>query len=327
MAMELRHLRAFVAIADEGGVSAAARVLSITQPALSRTLVQLESALGIRLFDRSTTAVTLTAAGRDLLPKVVDALQAVDAIIDPARAGARPLRVGHAWSALGSFTPEVLRAWEQAHPDVPLVLRRFDDRFAGVTRGATDLAIIRGKVDAPDLHLEHLYEESRCAVLSAGHRLAGAAAVTMADLAAEKLVLNAVSGTISPAMWPGPERPRVVRRLTTVEDWLIAIAADQGIGLSVLSTAVLHSQPDLAFVPITDAPSMPVMLAWRRGPGHPARVASAMLSAPLWQRPDGMDDMSVAFATGAGPDGMIGTSAGCDSRAKTAPDLGELAVR
>jgi DNA-binding transcriptional LysR family regulator len=82
MAMELRHLRAFVAIADEGGVSAAARVLSITQPALSRTLVQLESALGIRLFDRSTTAVTLTAAGRDLLPKVVDALQAVDAIID-----------------------------------------------------------------------------------------------------------------------------------------------------------------------------------------------------------------------------------------------------
>jgi DNA-binding transcriptional LysR family regulator len=289
MAVELRHLRAFVAIADEGGVSAAARVLSITQPALSRTLHQLETALGIRLFDRSTTAVTLTPAGRELLPKVVDALQAVDAIIDPVRAGARPLRVGYAWSALGSATPRLLRAWDQAHPDVPLVLRRVDDRFAGLTRGATDVAIIRGEVDAPHLHLEHLYDEARCAVLADGHRLAGARAVTMADLAAERLVLNSVSGTISPGLWPGPERPRVARRVSTVEDWLIAIAAEQGIGLSVRSTGLLHAQPGLVFVPIDDAPRMPVQLAWRPGPGHPAREAflAAVRAVVAASVPDG----------------------------------------
>ena len=273
MAVELRHLRAFVAIAEHRGVSAAARELSITQPALSRTLRQLETALGVRLFDRSTTAVTLTPAGRDLLPKVVDALAAVDAILDPTQGGSRPLRVGHAWSALGSYTPGVLQAWERTHPDVPLVLRRFDDRLAGVTRGATDVAIIRGEVDAPQLHLVHLYDEARCAVLPAAHRLAGETSVTMADLAGERLVLNSVSGTISPAMWPGPQRPRVVRELSTVEDWLIAIGAGQGIGLSALSTSILHAQPGLAFVPISDGPTMPVSLAWRPGPGHPSREA------------------------------------------------------
>ena len=271
MAVELRHLRAFVAIAEHRGVSAAARELSITQPALSRTLRQLETALGTRRFDRSTTSVALTAAGRDLLPKVVDALRAVDAVLDPTQGGARPLRVGHAWSALGSYTPGVLQAWERAHPDVPLVLRRFDDRLGGLTRGATDVAIVRGEVDAPQLHLEHLYDEARCAVLPAAHRLAARTSVTMADLASERLVLNSVSGTISPSMWAGPVRPRVVRELSTVEDWLIAIAADQGIGLSVLSTSVLHPQPGLAFVPITDGPTMPVSLAWRPGPGHPSR--------------------------------------------------------
>ena len=204
---------------------------------------------------------------------MVDALRAVDDILDPSRGSERPLLVGHAWSALGSFTPEVLQVWEREHPDVPLVLRRFDDRLAGITRGVTDVAVIRGEVDAPHLHLEHLYDEPRCAVLAVAHRLAGETTVTMADLASEPLVINTVSGTISPALWPGPERPRVVRRLSTVEDWLIAISAGQGIGLSVLSTAVLHSQPGLAFVPVSDAPSMPVSLAWRPGPGHPAREA------------------------------------------------------
>lgn len=275
MTVELRHLRAFVAIAEEGGISAAARALALTQPALSRTLRQLETALGRTLFDRSTTYVRLSPAGRDLLPKVVDALNAVDDILDPSRVAGRPLRVGHAWSALGEFTPEVLRVWERDHPEIPLVLRRFDDRLAGLTRGASDIAVIRGEVDAPHLQLEHLYDEPRCVVLATNHRLATETTVTMADLASEPLVVNTVSGTITPALWPGPERPRVVRRLTTVEDWLIAISAGQGIGLSVLSTAVLHGQPGLAFVPVPDAPTMPVSLAWRPGPGHPAREAFA----------------------------------------------------
>ena len=273
--MELRHLRAFVAIAEEGGITAAARALSITQPALSRTLRQLESALGVLLFERSTTFVRLSSSGRELLPKVVDALNAVDDILDPSRVAARPLRVGHAWSALGEYTPDVLRAWERLYPDVSLVLRRFDDRFAGLTRGVTDVAVIRGEVDAPHLHLEHLYDEPRCAVLAISHPLAGAATVSLADLAGERLVVNTVSGTITPSLWPGPERPKVARRLTTVEDWLIAISAGQGIGLSVLSTSVLHPQPGLAFVPVVDAPLMPVFLAWRPGPGHPSRETFA----------------------------------------------------
>src|SRR5919202_702743 len=78
MAVELRHLRAFATIADEGTVSAAARRLAITQPALSRPLAQFERALGVRLVERSTTSLALTPEGRALLPKVLAALAGVD---------------------------------------------------------------------------------------------------------------------------------------------------------------------------------------------------------------------------------------------------------
>src|SRR5918911_5052988 len=101
MSVELRHLRAFAAIAQEGSVTAAARRLAITQPALSRTLAQLERALGARLVERSTTAPALTPEGRALLPKVLAALVAVDEVLDPAAVRARALRVGHAWSGAG----------------------------------------------------------------------------------------------------------------------------------------------------------------------------------------------------------------------------------
>ncbi len=93
----------------------------------------------------------------------------------------------------------------------------------------------------------------------------------MADLAAERLVVNPTSGTVSEQLWPAGARPVVARRVRTVEDWLIAVAAGQGIGLTAASTAHLHAHPGVVFVPVRDAPAMPVLLGWRDGTGHPAR--------------------------------------------------------
>jgi DNA-binding transcriptional LysR family regulator len=71
----------------------------------------------------------------------------------------------------------------------------------------------------------------------------------------------------------------VARRVRTVEDWLIAIAAGQGVGLTAASTAQLHPHPGVVFVPVTDAPAMPVLLGWRDGPGHPARADFVAVAA------------------------------------------------
>ena len=132
---ELRHLRAFVAIADEGNLTRAAARLHLTQPALSRTLQQLEAHLGVRLVQRSTHHLELTPAGQVFRDRARAALAAVDEALDPARAATWPLRLGHAWSALGPYTTALLRRWRQIHPQIPLELLRIDDRTAGLDQG------------------------------------------------------------------------------------------------------------------------------------------------------------------------------------------------
>jgi DNA-binding transcriptional LysR family regulator len=271
MAVELRHLRAFATIADEGTISGAARRLAVTQPALSRTLAQFERALGARLVQRSTMSLALTAEGRALLPRVLAALAAVDEVLDPAAVRARALRVGHAWSGAGPYTTAILREWASRFPDVPVEMRRVDDRLAGLARGQVDVAFLRGNVEAAGVRTQLLHREPRVAALPEDHPLAGRDATTMAELSGWPIVVNPTSGTVSELLWPAGARPEVARRVRTVEDWLIAIAAGQGIGLTAASTPELHGHPGVVFVPVTDAPAMTILLGWRDGPGHPAR--------------------------------------------------------
>lgn len=104
MNVELRHLRTLVAIGDEGTITGAALALHMSQPALSRTLEQLESRLGTRLVERTTRRLTLTEAGRRLWEHAHRILDQVDTALAEAVAGTQPrsIRVAFAWSALGS---------------------------------------------------------------------------------------------------------------------------------------------------------------------------------------------------------------------------------
>ena len=95
MTVELRHLRCFLAIAEEANITRAAAVLHVGQPALSRTLRQLEEHLGVRLVDRSTHHLHLTEAGSAFRVRAASAVAAVDDALDPVRVGTWPLRLGH----------------------------------------------------------------------------------------------------------------------------------------------------------------------------------------------------------------------------------------
>jgi DNA-binding transcriptional LysR family regulator len=150
MTVELRHLRAFLAIAEEGTLTRAAVRLHLTQPALSRTLAQLEAHLGARLIDRSTHHLELTELGHAFRAKAFLAVAAVDEALDPARLGTWPLRVGHAWSALGARTTALLRRWREAYPRIPLELLRIDDRTAGLVQGRVDVACCAAPSAPPD---------------------------------------------------------------------------------------------------------------------------------------------------------------------------------
>jgi len=168
MTMELRHLRCFLAIAEQGTLTRAATRLQLTQPVVSRTLRQLEDHLGARLVDRSTHHLGLTAAGHAFRTRAASAVAAADAAFDPARLEVWPLRLGHAHSAFGEFTVSLLSSWMQEYPDVPLELRRIEDRTAGLARGEVDAALLRGPVTTPGIRTEPLMTQPRLAAVPGG---------------------------------------------------------------------------------------------------------------------------------------------------------------
>jgi DNA-binding transcriptional LysR family regulator len=272
MSIEVRHLRCFLAIAEESSVTRAATRLHLTQPAVSRALAALEQHLGIRLVDRSTHHLALTAEGQAFRDKAAAAVTAFDEALDATRLRRWPLRLGHAWSALGPYTTPLLRRWQQEHPDTPLELLRIDDRTAGLTRGEVDAAVLRGPVDTPGLITELLFTEPRVAAVTSDGPLAHRATLTLADLsAAGPVILNTVSGLTNLDLWPPESRPTTTLTVANTDDWLMAIAAGQGAGASAASTAEMHPHPGVTYRPLADAPRVPVVLAWRRtGTAHRA---------------------------------------------------------
>jgi DNA-binding transcriptional LysR family regulator len=270
MAVDVRHLRCFLAIAEMGTITRAAAALHITQPALSRTLSQLERHLDTQLVDRSTHHLRLTAAGVAFQLRAAAAVAAVDSVVDPAQLGAWPLRVGHAWSALGRHTTPLIRRWEREHPDVPLQLLRIDDRLAGLADGSVAAAILRDPEPTPALTTELLLTEPRFAVLPSDSPLAGRDRLLLGDLSDQTVSLNPVSGTTRLSLWPAQTRPTSVVEVTNTDDWLAIIASGQAVGVTVAATMEVHPYPGVAYVPLADAPEGVVVLAWTTPMTHPA---------------------------------------------------------
>src|SRR5437870_5076913 len=114
--MELRHLRYFIAVAEEENVSRAALKLHVSQPALSRQIRDLEDEIGFPLLERSAKSVHLTEAGRAFLPGAREVLQQAEQAVKTARAiaegGSGELHVGYAPSLTARILPQTLRAFQ-----------------------------------------------------------------------------------------------------------------------------------------------------------------------------------------------------------------------
>lgn len=269
MTVELRHLRAFLAIAAQGSVTRAAASLHVTQPALTRTLRQLETQLGVRLVDRSTHHLDLTPAGRMFLAKARVAVEAVDDALASGRAGTWPVRLGHAWSALGVATTSLLRRWKQAYPATPLELLRIDDPAVALAQARVDVVLVRG-APMPGVRNELLLTEARVVALPADSPLAGRTGLTLADLADQTIAMNPISGSTTLDLWPPEHRPARTVSTANTDDWLTAIAAGEAVGVTASSTVGMHPHPGVVYLPLSGAPAIPVRLAWRDPPSHPA---------------------------------------------------------
>ena len=192
---ELRHLRYFVAVAEELNFSRAARRLQMAQPPLSVAIRQLEAEIGAQLFQRSSREVTLTEAGRVLLEGARRTLAEADRALTAAkRAGIGELgtlRVAFSWSARFETLPALGRALREQHPDVELLTEEmWNSRMIPALRaGEIDAAIALCPEIGGELAYARIRTEPVVALLGASHPLAGEQAVELGSLAGEAFVL------------------------------------------------------------------------------------------------------------------------------------------
>lgn len=269
--VELRHLRSFVAVAEERNFTRAAVRLSLTQPALSRTIAQFEQLLGVALLYRTRQVVELTSAGQHFLPAAKRALAVVEDALRSATEESPPLRVSFTYGAALPFIAPIVKAFERAQPNASVELHRVDDPLAGLGDGRSDIAFLPMAPDDPTIETTILAREARVAAIPADHPLARRRSLRLRNLSSETLVINIVSGTTRIDLWPPGEGPRSIVEVRNVEEWLEAIAAGRGIGMTPATTSRLYNHPQIRYRPILDAPPVQIVMAWPAKAAHPLK--------------------------------------------------------
>jgi DNA-binding transcriptional LysR family regulator len=247
--VELRHLRYFVAVAEERHFGRAALRLHMAQPPLSQQIRSLEAELGVQLLHRTTRRVDLTEAGAAYLDRAREILREVDAAGEQAKAVAagRSGRVtlGCVGSATYSLLPALARALRAELPGIDFTFRGemlVPAQLAGLRDGLLDIALLRPPVDEPGLDVRRLRTERLIVALPEGHRLARRARLRMADLEGEELIVHAGQGrsvmhqVVQELCREAGFEPRVVQEVVETSTLVTFVAA--GLGLAVVPAPV-----------------------------------------------------------------------------------------
>ena len=200
--LNIRHMRVFVAVAEQGSFSAAAAALGLGSPAITATIRQFEDVTGAALFDRTTRHVSLTVTGERFLPiarrllgDFEEALGDLDAL---SRGIGGKIRIAAAPSVLTRILPGVIRHFVAEHPDARL---RLDEMNAGevheaVANGAVDFGIAGEWQDLPDIAFSPLFSDRFGVLCRADHEFAGQSEIAWSDLIDQPFVgLGPESGT------------------------------------------------------------------------------------------------------------------------------------
>jgi LysR family hca operon transcriptional activator len=197
--MELRHLRYFVAVAEEGSLTnAAGRRLHTAQPSLSRQIRDLELEIGVKLLERKARGITLTAAGRIFLDHARLALMQIEVACDAARGTEQPEKkpkfvIGFLLGQEAVWLSESLRILREEAPDVEITLmtKSSPELAVGLMQGKIDVALLRHETHTAGLAFKFLSKEPLIAILPARHRLVRHRAVRPQDLARESFISTA----------------------------------------------------------------------------------------------------------------------------------------
>jgi DNA-binding transcriptional LysR family regulator len=275
--IELRHLRYFVAVAEELHFGRAALRLHLAQPPLSQQIRKLEEIIGHRLFTRSSRAVRLTAAGEVFLDRARRVLRTVGEDLAEARSVGRgeigSLRVGFIGSSMLTPIPSMLGRYRRKHPKVDLQLHEAMSSVIvqWLVEGSVDIGFLRDGDPHPELETEALFSEAFVAVLPHNHVLAGRKTISARMLRDEPFVyFPRAAGRLA------YERPISIceaagflpRIVQVAPQWLTLMRlVGAGLGVSIAPACVEKiAAPDVVCVPLSGARvHSDIELAWRVG--------------------------------------------------------------
>lgn len=193
--MELRHLRYFIAVAEEGSLTVAAQKrLFTSQPSLSRQIKDLEDEVGAQLLLRSARGIELTAAGQAFLDHARLALSQVEAGVEAARRAAHPSKptfaVGFLTGQEVDWLPETTRLLRDQLPNMEMTVssQYSPDLADALTRGKLDIAFLRQEHNTPELNYIKVASENFVVIMPSDHRLSANKDVDVHDLAGEVFI-------------------------------------------------------------------------------------------------------------------------------------------
>lgn len=274
MNVTLRQLRVFLSVAGGRNFSRAGDEIGLSQPAVSRSIVELESQLGLRLLDRTTREVVLTEAGQSLAARLDRLLEELDQTLQDvaglASARGGKVRVASSPTLSANLMPACIAACARQAPAIQFMLldRIQQDVLASVRSGEVDFGVVIEPSSAEDLYLETILSDPFVLVTPRAHPLAGKKSVRWTALDGESLVLlDHASGSrrlIDDALALNAAQCTVKQELghpTTVFRMVEA-----GIGISVMPALGVPPSglPGLAVLPLTPRVQRSIMLVRRR---------------------------------------------------------------
>src|SRR5438270_9936410 len=247
-AVELRHWRYFVAVAEAENLSRAALKLHVSQPPLSRQIRDLEDELGFLLLKRTAKSVSLTEAGRTFLNEARAVLQHADEAVTKARAVASTepteLHIGHSPTPFAEILPKPLRAFQRKMPNVHVRLHDWSnkDTLDGIRDGRLELGLITAPPKGSslrDLRYEELFRQRVCVAVAPQHPFARRRAIPLTEVAAEPMIgltredYPNYYDLLSIIFSKVKQKPRVIEEHDSMPGVLSVVEAGSGVAVAV----------------------------------------------------------------------------------------------
>jgi DNA-binding transcriptional LysR family regulator len=279
--IELRHLRYFVAVAEELHFGRAALRLNLAQPPLSQQIRKLEELLGYPLFIRTSRSVSLTNAGEALLQRARRMLRNVQRDIEEIRSighgDVGSLHVGFVGSAMLTMLPQVLRSYGEAHPRVKLHLHESFTAMVteGLENGSLDAGILRDGDPLEGFEVQTIFSEPFVAVVPATHSCAKQKSISVASLRGDPFVYY--PRTAGARAYEKPLtlceehgfRPQIVQEAS---HWLSILSlVGAGLGVTLAPACVRRiATEDVVCLPLRGAKAVSnIELSWLAGDTRP----------------------------------------------------------